>query len=153
MLSRRAAFTEAANRSVRFDEIEKSRDGGRTESTPRALVVATPQPGPESLAANGPGFPVTLDPKVGECRTARRMKELGGPSSRNDHVHPRSAPVLLEVGTSILAGEAGGCADAAAGMRPSFTRVCFQSLRAVLVGSMPAPFHHARSSAVRCASR
>ena len=39
------------------------------------------------------------------------------------------------------------------GIRPSFARVCFQSLRAILIGSRPDCFHHARSLVTRAMSR
>jgi len=52
------------------------------------------------------------------------------------------------------AADACGRGDAARGdsRRPN-PRVSFQSLRATLIGSMPACRHHARSSRERCTAR
>ena len=66
---------------------------------------------------------------------------------------PTSRPVL-PIGWEFKAKpDCGVCVISSASNRPSFTRVCFQSLRANFMGSMPAAFHQARSSPARCAAR
>jgi hypothetical protein len=38
------------------------------------VIIATPQPRPKSLAANGPGFPVITYREIGKCDTGGRVK-------------------------------------------------------------------------------
>ena len=63
------------------------------------------------------------------------------PASRDAAADPEQLPAL---------SASAACALRSGPMRPSFRRVSFQSLRAALIGSMPAAFHHARSSPARC---
>ena len=59
-----------------FEQIERRPDGRRARRGPGRAVVAAPQPGSETFAANGPSFSVALCYEIGECDPAGSMKQL-----------------------------------------------------------------------------
>ena len=59
-----------------FEQIERGPDHRRARSGPSGVVVAAPQPVSEMSAANGPSFPVTVGYEIGECDSARSVKQL-----------------------------------------------------------------------------
>jgi hypothetical protein len=49
----------------RFQQIELRGDNVRARNTSGGFVVTATQPAPETLAADGPGSPVTIDQEIG----------------------------------------------------------------------------------------
>jgi hypothetical protein len=61
---------------ARFELIERRPDRRRTRSAPGRLVVAAPQPGSETFAANRPSFSMAVCYEVGECDPAGSVKQF-----------------------------------------------------------------------------
>ena len=49
------------------------------KSAAGGLVIAAPQPAAKALAADGPGFPVTIDQEIGKGGAAGGVKQLATP--------------------------------------------------------------------------
>jgi len=74
---------------ARFEQIERRRDRRPARCGPVRLVVAAPQPGPESLAADGPSFSVAVLDEIGECDAAGSVENLFTERHLLEHVdHP-----------------------------------------------------------------
>jgi hypothetical protein len=58
----------------------------RAQGTSRGLVVAPPQPAAKALAADGPGFPVAINQKIGESGAGGGVKELATCRNLGEHV-------------------------------------------------------------------
>src|SRR5262249_51601411 len=128
----------------------------RARGGPGRLVIALPQPKSKPLAADRPGFPVVVDQEISECRTSGGVEQLAARFDRGEYRGPRQTGVWLSttVPSDMAArSAAAGSALGSGAVRPSSTRVCFQSLRAALIGSMPASFHQAASLPTRCTNR
>ena len=127
----------------------------RARGTPGRLVIAAPQPGPKPLAADGPGFSVTIDHDIGKCHAGGGVKQLLTQRHLGEHVGAvRPALTVRGMAPDFDAPSAAApCAGGSGSIRPSSMRVCFQSFRATLIGSMPACFHHDSSLPARCTAR
>src|SRR5262249_36081627 len=100
-------------------------------------------------AANGPGPAMAVDREIGEGGAVGVVKQRCGRAGKGKGEGHRygallSTPSELN-GRSVRAD----CNDRFDLSWPVFARVSFQSLRAILSGSMPAAFHQARSSPAR----
>src|SRR5262245_28402898 len=108
---------------------------------------------PKLPAANRPGFTMTLDREIGVGSAAGVVKERFvriRKAKRKRHLYGALLSIASEVkGGSVRAA----CNDRFGRFWPLLARVSFQSLRAILSGSMPAAFHQARSSVARWAAR
>src|SRR6516164_850205 len=138
---------------LRFDQIERRADRRGARGGPGRLVIASPQPKSKPFAADRPGFPVAVDQEISECRTSGGVEQLGARFDRGEHRGPLSDRRLaVHGGTGGYGGPvcSGRSALGSGAVRPSSMRVCFQSLRAALIGSMPASFHQAASLPTRC---
>src|SRR6516225_3417938 len=99
--------------------------------------MPAPQPGTKLLAANGPGFAMLVDLKVGVGDASCRV-EQGDGCARYGRVVGHGQVALLSTAED---GGDWGCPRTAVPTRESF-----QSLRATSTGSIPVAFHHACSS-------
>jgi hypothetical protein len=61
---------------ARFEQIEPRPDGRRARCGSGRVVVAAPQPGSETFAANGPSFSVAVRYDIGECDPGGSVKQL-----------------------------------------------------------------------------
>ena len=61
---------------ARFEQIERRPDNRRACCGPGRLVITAAHPVSETLAANGPRFPVAICYEVGICDPARGVKHL-----------------------------------------------------------------------------
>src|SRR5262249_24612408 len=120
------------------------------------LVIAAPEPPSKPFAADGPGFSAAVHDDIGKCGAGGGLKQVITPHHVVEHVEwslGRSLAVLClcvrfcqSIGTGTLRHWLGFNSS-------SSMRVCFQSLRATLMGSMPACFHQVFSSPARCTAR
>jgi len=133
-----------------FEEIKKLFDGSGTGNAAGSLIVLTPQPGSKASAANGPGFPVPVDHEICECRAADGVEELWFDIQIGEHIERRYAGTLVAAPSNrnVVADPVGPVTGSLRVAR-SLRRVFLHSLRATLIGSMPACFHQARSSPTR----
>src|SRR5262245_28987576 len=60
----------------RLEQIELRGDRLPVQGASRGLVVVATQPPAKALAADGPGFPVTIDEEISKGGAGRGMKEL-----------------------------------------------------------------------------
>src|SRR6516164_2971548 len=60
---------------ARLKQVECRPDRRRARGSPGRLVVAAPQPSPETLAANGPSFSMALCYEIRECDPTGSMKQ------------------------------------------------------------------------------
>jgi hypothetical protein len=133
-----------------LEQIERRPDRFGAQGLTGLLVIATSQPGPKAFAANRPGLPLTVDQEIGKCGVRGGVKQLAAHWRVDEHVGRRYADAVLSTSDVFKAGsESVPCAIRSGRIRPSLTRVCFQSLRATLSGSIRAACHHARSSPAR----
>ena len=56
------------------------------ERASRGFVVVATQPAAKALAADGPGFPMTIDQEIGECGAGGGVKELRTRLNLSEHV-------------------------------------------------------------------
>jgi len=61
---------------ARFEKIERRPDHRGARSGPGRVVVAAPQPGSETFAANGPSFSVAAGYLINKCDPAGSVKQL-----------------------------------------------------------------------------
>ena len=71
---------------ARFEQIERRRDRRPARCGPVRLVVAAPQPGPESLAADGPSFSVAVCYEIGERDPAGSVKYIFAQRHPLEHI-------------------------------------------------------------------
>src|SRR5262249_55627575 len=71
---------------VRFEEIERRADVSRGRRGSGRLVVPLPQPAPEPLAADGPGFAVLVDRNIDKGRAIGGVKQLPHQPCLVEHV-------------------------------------------------------------------
>ena len=95
-----------------------------------------------------PGFPVPVDHEVCEGGALGGVKQLWFGVEIGEHIDRRYAGALVPSDPETAITPAGSTADLRR-MARSLRRVFLHSLRATLIGSTPACFHHARSSPTR----
>jgi hypothetical protein len=134
---------------ARLKQIERRPDCLRARRAASLLIVSTSQPMPKLPAANGPGFTVAVDHEIGESGAVGVVKQRCGSAGKGkgkDHCYGALLSTSSELdGRSVRAA----CNDRFGRSWLMLARVSFQSLRAILSGSMPAAFHQARSSLAR----
>ncbi len=135
---------------LRLEQIERRPDRLRAQSVPGLLIITTSQPGAKAFAANEPGFPSAIDKEIDKCSASGSVKQLASHWHVDEHGGCHYTGALPSSSYGFKAGsESAPCAIRSRRIRPSFTRVCFQSLRATLTESMPAVCHQARLSPAR----
>jgi hypothetical protein len=104
----------------------------------------------ESACCESLGFQVSVGHEIRISSTGSPSKQLVTDRYIDDHIGCRHARALLSTTSELkVQVESAVCVFRSGSIRPSFARVRFQSLRAALIGSIPACFHHARSSPTR----
>jgi hypothetical protein len=66
---------------LRLKHIERCVERSRARRIPGPLVLVLAQPGPKALAAQRPGFPVTVDDEIRKADAVACLKEPGGLST------------------------------------------------------------------------
>jgi hypothetical protein len=59
-----------------LEQVERRTDRCRAQGLPGGLVMSALQPGPQALASDRPGFPVTVDQQIGKGGAGGGVKEL-----------------------------------------------------------------------------
>ena len=151
---RRRSYVNGALRPIElssgFQEIKGRPDRRGAGDRGGYLIVTALQPGPKAGAADGPGFPVPIDHDICEGSAAGRMEQFRSGCQiceRNGCAHAGALVSALST-LNAVANPFGPVTGSRRVVR-SFRRVFLQSWRATLIGSMPACFHHARSSPTR----
>jgi hypothetical protein len=117
------------------------------------------------FAADWPGLPVTIEQQIGECVDGRSVEELELRSYPGEHVAPMARVKLAMRCGDLAMEEPGpnppsdscpkrrvvGSDQAEDGLRSR--AFSLHSLRAALIGSMPASCHQAASLPTRWTSR
>src|SRR6516164_5666526 len=104
---------------------------------------------PKPPAANGPGFTMAVDRKIGEGGAVGVVKQRWGRAEKRKGKGHRYGALLSIPSDVADRSVPAACDDRFGRSWPAVARVSFQSLRAILSGSMPAVFHQACSSPAR----
>ena len=131
-------------------QIEGRADRSSARGCACGFVIFPPQPGPKTATANRPGLSVPIDHEIHKRGTVGCGKRVGAEREIGEHIGRRYAGALLTAPSDFNAASIPfGLVLRLGRSDPSLRRVFLHSLRATLTGSMPACFHHARSSLTR----
>ncbi len=130
-----------------FKQINGRADRSSAWRVAGGFVIFPPQPGTKTATANGPGFSVPINQQIRKRGAIGGVKQVRAECELSEHIGRRYAgafptPPSVFTAASILAGSVPRTGRSV----PSFRREFFHSFRATLTGSMPASFHHPRSS-------
>jgi hypothetical protein len=76
----------------RLEQIELRPDRMRAQRAARGIVIAATEPAAKALAADGPGFPVTIDQEIRVCGAGCGVKQHATRRNLGEHVVARRRP-------------------------------------------------------------
>ena len=131
-----------------FKQINGRADRSSAWGVTCGFVIFPPQPGTKTATTNWPCFSVPIDHEIRKRGAIGGVKQVRAECEVGEHIGCRYAGALSTPPSAFTAASI-PAAPRLGGSEVRFRREFLHSLRATLTGSMPASFHHARSSLTR----